>query len=189
MSEERYTGIVSVFNKFNKAVNNNGKQIPPPNTGIEAFEFWCPDRRPKGNNIAMRIYPGIDTFAPINCINGYIRPTTMTNAWVASMDDKSPTIEYTWDTLQTINRLHLYFDTDYDHAMESVQLEHPENVMPFCVRTYQIIDKEGVVLFEKKDNHQTINVIDLNVQTDCIKIKLEQPLPYVPAALFQIYIE
>lgn len=189
MSEERYTGIVSVFNKFNKAVNNNGKQIPPPNTGIEAFEFWCPDRRPKGNNIAMRFYPGIDTFAPINCINGYIRPTTMTNAWVASMDDKSPTIEYTWDTLQTINRLHLYFDTDYDHAMESVQLEHPENVMPFCVRTYQIIDKEGVVLFEKKDNHQTINVIDLNVQTDCIKIKLEQPLPYVPAALFQIYIE
>lgn len=42
-SKARYTGIVSVFNKFNEAVNNNGRQTPPAGSGIDAFEFWCPD--------------------------------------------------------------------------------------------------------------------------------------------------
>lgn len=42
MSEMRCTGLLSVFNKFNYAVNNHGFQTPPKGTGLESFEFWCP---------------------------------------------------------------------------------------------------------------------------------------------------
>lgn len=188
MSKERYTGVVSVFNKFNKAVNNNGKQTPPDNLGIDSFEFWCPDRRPGGHNIAMEINPPIDGFGPTNLVNGYIRPTTKSNAWVASLKDKDPMIKLIWNTPQFINKMILYFDTDYDHAMESVQMGHPENVMPFCVRKYQIINKEGKVLYEKEDNHQTINEIELNISTDFLMIRFAHPLPNVPASLFQIVV-
>ena len=80
-SKARYTGIVSVFNKFNEAVNNNGRQTPPAGSGIDAFEFWCPDRRPAGQNIAMRITPAIEAFSPSNVVNGFVRPTVTANAW------------------------------------------------------------------------------------------------------------
>lgn len=187
-SRERYTGIVSVFNKFNKAVNNNGKQTPPDASGIDSFEFWCPDRRPAGHNIAMEINPPIEAFQAGNVVNGYIRPTTTPNAWVASLQDKKPVIELSWDAPQVIGNIILYFDTDYDHAMESVQMGHPEDIMPFCVREYRIMDKEGNILYEKTNNHQTINKIDLNMTTDFLAICLIHPLPDVPASLFQVVV-
>lgn len=187
-NRERYTGIVSVFNKFNKAVNNNGKQTPPEDSGIDSFEFWCPDRRPAGHNIAMKINPPIEAFQAGNVVNGYIRPTTTPNAWVASLQDKEPVIELSWDAPQFISNIILYFDTDYDHAMESVQMGHPEDVMPFCVQQYQIVDKEGNVLYERTDNHQTINKIKLNITTDFLAIRLVHSNPDVPASLFQVVV-
>lgn len=66
-SEQRITGILSVFNKTNPAVNNYGKQIPPENSGFNSFEFWCPERRPKGENIAMNINPALDCFCTKSC--------------------------------------------------------------------------------------------------------------------------
>lgn len=39
-------------------------------------------------------------------------------------------------------------DTDYDHSLESVQMGHPENVMPFCLRRYKLSDDKGTVFFE-----------------------------------------
>ena len=65
MSEMRCTGLLSVFNKFNYAVNNHGFQTPPKGTGLESFEFWCPDRRPAGHNIAMKITPAIESFGGV----------------------------------------------------------------------------------------------------------------------------
>ena len=53
-TQERITGILSVFNTVNEAVSNFGKQTPPEDIGIEEFEFWCPKRRPEGYNIAIR---------------------------------------------------------------------------------------------------------------------------------------
>ena len=61
-SNNRYTGVLSVFNGVNKAVSNNGKQTPPANIGVDTFEFWTPHRRPEGKNIAMEISPSIDVF-------------------------------------------------------------------------------------------------------------------------------
>ena len=190
-SKARYTGIVSVFNKFNEAVNNNGRQTPPADSGIDAFEFWCPDRRPAGQNIAMHITPAIEAFTPSNIINGFVRPTVTANAWSASFDDDSPQLSFCWDTPQRISRIRLFFDTDYDHPLESVQMGHPEQVIPFCVRTYTILDAKGDTVYACSDNHQTINDIPLKepLITDRLTISVKHPLPEVAAALFQIHIE
>jgi len=113
MSTKRYSGLLSVFNKFNYAVNNHGKQEPPEDVGIDSFEFWCPERRPGGHNIAMIIHPAITNFGVANVINGYTRPTVRPNAWIASLENQHPELRLLWTEVQTINRIILYFDTDF----------------------------------------------------------------------------
>jgi hypothetical protein len=190
MSEDRFTGILSVFNKFNHAVNNNGKQTPPESSGIDNFEFWCPERRPAGQNIAMRIQPAIATFEAANVVNGFTRPTIKPNAWIASPEDSQPNLTLLWEVPQTIKAVILHFDTDPDHAMESVQMGHPENVIPFCIRKYKIEDDEGRTLYETMQNYQTINKIewDTPVTTQSLKITMERASPHIPAAIYQIII-
>lgn len=57
LSEQRLTGVLSVAQKFNRAVAKSPRQEPPPDSGIESFEFWLPERRPGGRNFAIRIDP------------------------------------------------------------------------------------------------------------------------------------
>ncbi len=189
-SNYRCTGVLSVFNKFNYDVNNNGKQEPPANSGIETFEFWCPERRPGGFNIAMSISPAIQSFEAENLLNGFIRPTNEANAWIASTDDCTPSIKFEWNTPQIIENITLYFDTDYDHALESVQMGHPESVMPFCIREYKIYDDKGNIIYSTESNYQTINKIKFadKVNTQSLSIVLSSPSPNVPASIFGIYI-
>ena len=189
-SHLRSTGLLSVFNKFNHDVNNYGKQEAPENSGIESFEFWCPARRPNGHNFAMKINPAITSFDAENILNGFVRPTLMANAWVASCTDKSPQLNVEWDTPQKVNEIILYFDNDFDHALESVQMGHPESVMPFCVREFDIIDDKGDVVYQTIDNHQTINRIVLKepIETKSITLKLKSPSIDTPASLFGLYI-
>ena len=107
---------------------------------------------------------------------------------VADWNDKKPTLTINWHDMQTISTIELSFDTDFDHPMESVLMSHPENVMPFCVRTYKIMDEEGKVLHEKKDNYQTRNTIRLDkaVATKELKIEFEQSSPDIPVSLFEL---
>lgn len=190
-SEKRITGIVSVFNKTNPAVNNYGKQTPPENSGFDSFEFWCPNRRPQGHNLAMNIYPGIKCFHKENLVNGFTRPYIKTNAWTAAFDDLKPCLTLKWDETQTIKSLILYFDTDFDHPMESIQLGHPENVIPFCIRNYKVYNAKGDVLFEKTGNYQTINKWKPanGLKTDLLRIEFEHPGTHVPASVLGIHIE
>ena len=188
-SEKRITGIVSVFNKTNPAVNNFGKQIPPEGSGFDSFEFWCPERRPKGQNIAMTISPPLKCFNGQNIINGYTRPYLRPNAWIADFNDPNPTIRLYWNDPKTINSVTLYFDTDFDHPMESSQMGHPEDVIPFCVQHYRIYNGDKLI-YTGKDNHQTINCIQFPnpVETSDLRIELEHPSQTVPSALFEIFI-
>jgi len=184
----RITGILSVFNGINKAVSNYGVQSPTEDIGVEAFEFWCPQRRPNGLNIALSFQPGLNVFQSSNVKNGINRPTTLPNAWVAQLEDQAPQLLLEWDVAQDIKRIELNFDTDYDHPMESVLMSHPESIMPFCVRDYQIRDENGKLLFEKKDNYQSINNIEFEeaIHTRKIILTLSHPSKHVPAALFGI---
>ena len=79
-SQLRATGLLSVFNKVNKAVSNYGVQTPPEDIGVESFEFWCPHRRPAGHNLALKIEPALRPYAPQNAGNGVFRPTVALSA-------------------------------------------------------------------------------------------------------------
>lgn len=190
VSDFRCTGVLSVFNKFNYAVNNYGRQTPPEGSGFDSFEFWCPDRRPEGRNIALSVSPAMESFGTSNLLNGFIRPTTGSNAWVAAAEDRSPSLSIAWKEKKTIGSVRLYLDTDYDHPMETVQFGHPENVMPFCVRDINVYDAEGQLIASVSDNHRTI--VDMKfaekVCTDSLRIELDNRQENVPVSVYEIIV-
>jgi len=187
-SEQRITGILSVFNHINLAVSNHGKQTPPADIGVDEFEFWCPKRRPDGQNLAIKIENGIQPFSVENIRNGINRPTIHPNAWVADFEDTAPTITLNWDMKKKIKTIEICFDTDFDHPMESVLMGHPERVMPFCVRNYSIVDGTGKVVYKKVDNYQSLNRIQFDeaLVTDLLQLKCDHPSKDTPAAVFAI---
>lgn len=187
-SDKRVTGILSVFNTINKAVSNYGKQTPPEDIGMDAFEFWCPQRRPEGHNIAFKYPGGLDLFKAENIRNGIDRPVSAPNAWVPHWTDAAPTLTLSWDKAQEIGHIDLFFDTDYDHPMESVLMQHPETAMPFCVRQYKVKDEKGNIIAEQKENYQTHNRIQLKqpVTTTKLVIEVQHPSAQVPAAIFAV---
>ncbi|CAN5490621.1 hypothetical protein BH23BAC1_BH23BAC1_16800 [soil metagenome] len=95
-SEFRSTGLLTTFKKFNKAVSNFGKQEPPKDIGIESFEFWIPQRRPEGHNLAFKLNNPLSVYSIQNLSNGIFRPTIGTNAWAGALQDPSPTIKMEW---------------------------------------------------------------------------------------------
>lgn len=187
-SEHRVTGIMSVFNKVHKAVSNQGKQLPPENAGIESFEFWTPERRPEGRNIALKFTTPQQIFSVEHLKNGHLRPWLSSNAWVAEFDDANPSLQVNWETAQTLSGVQLYFDADADHALETVLMEHPETRMPFTVADYRIVTAEGIELACVKDNHQSLNRITFSqpVSTKGLTIYFKQPAKNVPVSLFDI---
>jgi hypothetical protein len=189
-SETRVTGLVTVYNKQNKAVSNYGRQEPQPGTGFDEFEFWTPARRPQGHNIAMQINPPLDCFRPANLTNGYFRPYLQPNAWVADLNDTSPQLLLTWPEKRTISGIVLSFDTDFDHPMETSIWGHPERVMPFVVRQFEIIDDAGNTVFKEDENHQTRNEItfDPPIKTTTLTFRFHRPSENVPLALFGVQI-
>jgi len=187
-SDYRNTGILTVFNKTNPAVSNYGKQNPKDDIGVEEFEFWTPQRRPLGYNIAMTIERGINLFKVENLLNGVQRPTFQPNAWVSAPSDSSPSIVVSWDEKKIINEIDLYFDTDFDHPLEQVLLTHPERIIPFCIRNYKIIDDNNKIIFEKEGNYQTRNRIQLvnTAKSKSLTFIFEHPEANIPAAVFEI---
>ncbi len=187
-SDQRVTGVLSVAQKDNPHVSNQGAQVPPEDIGVEAFEFWCPQRRPGGQNLAVTIEPPLDLFAPENVANGLARPTNQPNAWVAGFDDPNPTLTLRWDERQAIARVELGFDTDFDHPMETMHWGHPERAMPFCAKHYRVRDGAGRLIAEQTDNHQTRNTLcfDPLIVTDRLEVELVESHGHVPATLFEV---
>jgi hypothetical protein len=179
---------VSVQKKFNKAVSNNGEQIPPEGIGIDRFEFWVPGRRPDGRNLALHIDPALPAYDVEHLRNGFTKPWIRSNAWVADPLDEQPSVYLKWDQPQKIRSISLYFDTDYDHAMETTQWGHPENVMPHCVRNFRILDDQGRNVHSCNGNHQSVHRIEFEetVVTKSLEIQLDHPSAHVPASLFEV---
>jgi hypothetical protein len=180
-------------------VAKSSRQEPPPNSGIDGFEFWLPERRPGGHNLAMTIDAPLAVFGAANVANGVARPTTQPNAWVAALEDRQPTLRLTWSAPQTISTVELMFDTDYDHPMESVLLGHGERIMPFCVPEVVVrVPAQGCScnsgeqatreVARVSNNHQTRRVLCLDepVTTDWLELQLTAPATDIPAALFEV---
>ncbi len=187
-SNKLVTGLVSVVNGENKAVSNTGKQEPPQGLGVDTFEFWCPERRPEGKNLGFEIKPGLDVYGAENLNNGYVRPTNRTNAWVADFTDEKPKIIMEWPEKKSVQKIKIMFDTDFDHALESSLMGHPERVIPYCVRNYTIRDENEKTLAQKKDNHQSINEVRLEqaVQTKKLEFIFDKLTGDVPVGVFEI---
>jgi hypothetical protein len=187
-SDQRITGILTVFNAVNKAVSNYGKQEPLEDIGVDAFEFWCPQRRPAGKNLALKFSPALSAFAAENIRNGIQRPTNQPNAWVADPNDQRPTLNLEWTEPQNIRQLVLHFDSDFDHPMETVLMAHPENEMPFCVKKVRVWNDQEELVAEIVDNHQSLRRIDFSetVHTKKLRIEVEHPSALVPAALLEV---
>jgi hypothetical protein len=187
-SAKRVTGVLALRHGADKRVAEGISQVPPADIGVDAFELWSPARRPAGQNLAVRIQPALDCFQPENVVNGIARPTEQANAWVAAWHDLSPRLTLSWPQLQSIGRVELSFDTDFDHPLESVLMGHPECNMPFCIRQFRILDERGQELARCDDNHQTRRTIcfERPVTTSKLHVELQAPSANVPAALFEI---
>lgn len=185
----RQSGVLSLFNGSNKIVSNFGKQESTQDIGVDSFEFWCPQRRPGGYNLSFQSLNNLFKFSAEAIRNGYDRPYIRPNCWIADLRDKNPYIKICWDKPMEISEINIYFDTDFDHPMESVLMGHPENVMPFCVRNYKITcGKEKVMVYKQKGNYQTINkiMLDTPIVTDQLYFHFEHPSANIPAAIFSI---
>lgn len=187
-SEKRITGLLSVFNAINPAVSNYGKQTPPENIGIEAFEFWCPKRRPDGKNIAMKIEPALNAFSPECLRNGVQRPVTSTNAWVADLNDANPTISINWREAVSIKKVELFFDSDYDHPLETVLLQNPETKMVFCTDQVQVVNDKDEEIASISGNYLSRRTIEFEkpVTTQRLKLLLSNTNKDALVSLFEI---
>lgn len=187
-SKQRLTGVLSLFNKFNKSVNNWGRQMPPPDSGFEEFDFFTPERRPEGSNLAFRLSPEVDCFEVENIRNGFLRPYIRANAWVADWSDEEPFLKIEFGMVKQVKGIKLYFDTDMDHPMETIQWNHPENDMPFCVADYEICDDKNKTIVKVEGNYQTINHIDFEypVLTSSFIIRFKKKENTIPVSLFEI---
>jgi hypothetical protein len=189
-SDQLVTGVMSVFNYQNPAVSNYGKQTPPENIGVDTFELWCPIRRPKGKNLALTFNPALEAFPSSNLRTELFRPVIESNAWVADLNDANPTITLHWEKVQWVKEIKLFFDTDYDHAMENVQMGHHDSAMPFCVKEYEILDDAENVIYSTAANHQTVNSIVLKdtIKTKALTCRFKHPSELVPAAVYGIIV-
>lgn len=187
-SETRISGIVTIFNATNPAVSNYGKQEPTEDIGVDTFEFWCPQRRPEGRNIAMKLSTEINLFETENLKNGFQRPIASPNAWVADYADRNPTINLVWAEQTKISTIEFVFDADYDHPMENVIFVHPETIMPFCVTEVKVYDDKNEIIGSIENNHQNKRTITLSepVSTQNLKIELANSNENTPVSLFEI---
>ncbi len=189
LCDSRISGILSVFNRQNLKVGNFGKQIPPEGTPFESFEFWCPERRPGGKNIALSISPAIKAFGAENLPGGLVRPGTSPNAWVARPDDTTASLTCSWAEDIGFKRIRIFLDSDFDHAMETVQWGHPEDRVPFCVQKIRVYGQDGKLIAAKEENHQSISEFRFDSPVSLRSMRFEFENTEAPVSVFGIYID
>ncbi|EPE02451.1 fumarate reductase succinate dehydrogenase flavoprotein domain protein [Ophiostoma piceae UAMH 11346] len=156
-------------------VEHECDQSPPPDVGVDSFERWTPVRRPMGHNLALTVSPPLAAWATANINNGVPRPTKRTNCWVPAAGSRK-LLTLAWDAPVDISRIVVHFDTDYDHALESVLRGHPERAIPFCVKAWRVIDLSGAdeeELFVENDNHHSRREAVLKEPVSTAKIGVE----------------
>ncbi|MFY9242003.1 MAG: FAD-dependent oxidoreductase [Polaribacter sp.] len=190
LSNERCSAIMTVQNRINKAVSNYGKQEPPKDVAIDSFEFWTPERRPNGKNLAFSVSPSLSVFESENITNSEIRPNPNgeTNVWIASKEDENPSIHFSWNEEISFKKIKLFFDCDYDHALESTLMGHPEETIPFVISNYFIEDDKAKLLKKVENNYQAINEInfDNNIITKSLTFRFLRNKQNIPVSVFKI---
>ncbi len=156
--------------------------------GVDEFEFWTPIRRPNGPNMAFILEKPLPFYKPESIVDGYFRPINEPHAWAAEMDDLNPKVTLSWKEKKEITSIKLFFDTDFDHAMETSQWPHPEDRVPYVVKEYRISDDNGTRFKEITDNYQTINEHKFKkpIVTNKLEIEFTKWNENVPVSLMGI---
>ncbi|RKF17904.1 FAD-dependent oxidoreductase [Alginatibacterium sediminis] len=189
LSDTLLTGIVSVRQGGLAKVSTSSKQIAPAGLGVESFDFWVPDRRPKGQNVAFRASNVIHTFSQENLTTGAQRPIRSPNAWVARVDDVSPVVSLEWSMGVRAKQLFLYLDCDYDHPLESVQYQHHDRIMPMLVSECEVTCN-GSIIYSTQSNHQAVISIDLPQDQSIYSLSLRLAnIQGHPVSLFGIRVQ
>lgn len=187
LSDQRLTGILAVTSACNRQVATSNLQSPPDGIGIDTFEFWLPKRRPAGHNLALTIDPPLTGFSPNEVTHGPARPTTAPNVWVADPSDATPELSLSWPARVSIRRIIIEFDPDWDHAMESVLMTHPEETVPFLVRDFDLLDENGTILSEVRNNHSCRYEHSFENVLTTAKLQLRIHATHgTPAAVFRV---
>ena len=183
LSDELISGVMSVAHIVDPKVAKNAVQTPLEGSGFDTFEFWIPQRRPGGHLPALEINPPIKAFGKEQLTTNYTRPMIQSNTWIASNDDTAPSLKLNWKSEQTINKVVLYFDVDWDHAMEPIQFRHFDRAMPFCVKSYKLTDTAGNVIAQTANNHQgRVEIkLDTAITTDSLTLEISGTHSCAPA--------
>ncbi|MDR1456262.1 MAG: FAD-dependent oxidoreductase [Tannerella sp.] len=180
-SDVRLTGVLSLF--YSRTQKQDDRY------GIEEVPYYPPERRPGGKNLALKASPAIRSFEAANLLSGIFRPAAdSTNAWAAPLSDKTPSLHCAWSENQTVEKIILWFDSDFDHAMESCLMGHPEDVMPFCVQKFRITDDAGNTVYECSDNrHSRVEIrLEKPVSTSSLTLECYRAHENVPVSVFGI---
>jgi hypothetical protein len=156
--------------------------------GGEDYPVYAAIRRPHAWPLALGFDPPLDIFGPENALDGHIRPMSRPHAWVADPSDAAPALTLRWHSPQTISRVDLFFDADYDHSMETVLRPHPDNAPPHCVRRWTLRDDAGHLLHTCHENHQAQNTVRFStpVTTGSLTIELSRMNGPAPATLVDV---
>lgn len=135
----------------------------------------------------MGIEPAIELFSPANVASYPSRPTELTNAWIADLKDPTPELQLEWESPIEMSHFIIEFDPDWDHPMESVLMTHPEEVVPFMVKDFDVLADDGTVLAEVRDHHGARYSLTLkealSVKSLSVKIHATHG---TPAAIFRV---
>ncbi|PIO96951.1 FAD-dependent oxidoreductase [Pleomorphomonas carboxyditropha] len=160
LSSELVTGLVAVKKGGLDKVSTTARQEAPDGLGVHSFDFWVPERRPDGRNIAFTAETPVHVFAEDNLVSGPLRPISGPNAWMADRHDPAPTVELGFARPIKAARLSLYLDCDYDHPLESVQYRHHDRVMPLLVHAAEV-RVNGRLVAAITDNRSPVITVDL----------------------------
>ncbi len=177
-SDQLVSGLTSVFYE--------GKQGAAAKRGAPDVEYWWPGLREPRRNLAFSVDRPLRPGAAENVRNGYSRPTTGVNAWVAAKGDLAPKLLLSWGEAKTIAEIDISFDTDFDDVMQSVLRVHDDRSVLSCVRHYRIW-ADGELAVECLDNHQTINkhVFENPLKARRLTLDIVASHGDVPAAVFE----
>jgi hypothetical protein len=152
LSDQRCTGLLSLHWMASLLQKEHGG---------EDQDYWSPERRPQGQNLAFHLSEAVPCMNPERIQQGSSRPTCGPQAWVADPQDTAPWIRLSWEIDQTLRNIELELDVDYEHPMESAQWGHPERVVPFVVTDLDIENDQGQRIARISDNHHGRIRIDL----------------------------
>ncbi|UAB73460.1 FAD-dependent oxidoreductase [Vibrio sp. SCSIO 43132] len=189
LSQDFAAGILSVKQGGLEKVSTKAKQDAPEGLGVDSFEFWVPERRPKGQNIAFQSATSLHSFSKQSLTKGALRPTALPNVWMAKPSDPYPNITLEWDKPVTAKTLTLYLDCDYDHPLESVQYRHHDRVMPLLAHQIRCF-VNGQLYRQIHDNRMGVIRMELNPEKPLEKLGLSlRNSQGAPVAVFGIRVD